>query len=43
MLSLVAVDVAPAAWAPGGLLRASAGALAGATLMVACALWLDVS
>jgi zinc transporter, ZIP family len=43
MLSLVALDVAPDAWAPGGRGRASLGALAGAAVMVACALWLDVS
>jgi ZIP family zinc transporter len=43
MLSLVVVDVAPDAWRSGGRLRASAGALAGGALMVACALWLDVS
>jgi ZIP family zinc transporter len=43
MLSLVAVDVAPDAWASGGRRRASAGALAGGAFMIACALWLDVS
>ncbi|HKH18584.1 MAG TPA: ZIP family metal transporter [Solirubrobacteraceae bacterium] len=43
MLSLVLVDVAPDAWTAGSRGRASVGALAGAALMVACALWLDVS
>jgi ZIP family zinc transporter len=43
MLALVAVDVAPDAWANGGRGRASAGALAGAAFMIACAVSLDVS
>ncbi len=43
MLSLVAVDVAPDAWTGGGRGRAAAGALAGAAVMVACAVLLDVS
>jgi ZIP family zinc transporter len=43
MLSLVAVDVAPDAWTGGGRGRASAGAVGGAAIMVACALLLDVS
>jgi ZIP family zinc transporter len=43
MLALVVVDVAPEAWAGGGRMRASLGALAGAVFMVACAVSLDVS
>jgi len=43
MLALVVVDVVPDAWACGGRMRASAGALAGTVVMVACALSLDVS
>jgi ZIP family zinc transporter len=43
MLALVVVDVAPDAWARGGRGRASAGALAGTLVMVACAMLLDVS
>jgi ZIP family zinc transporter len=42
MLALVAFDVAPDAWAPGGRRRAWAGALVGGALMIACALLLDV-
>jgi len=43
MLALVVADVAPDAWAKGGRGRASAGALAGAMFMVACAVLLGVS
>jgi ZIP family zinc transporter len=43
MLALVAVDVAPDAWSAGQRSRASAGAVAGGALMVACAVLLDVS
>jgi zinc transporter, ZIP family len=43
MLSLVAVDVAPQAWRAGGRRRATAGAIAGAAVMVASAVLLDVS
>ena len=42
MLALVAVDVAPDAWRRGDRRRATAGALTGGALMVACALWLEV-
>jgi zinc transporter, ZIP family len=43
MLSLVVVDVAPDAWQRGGRGRAWAGAFAGVAVMVASALWFDVS
>jgi ZIP family zinc transporter len=43
MLALVVIDVAPDAWADGHRLRATAGAAAGAGVMVLCALALDVS
>ena len=43
MLALVAIDIAPEAWARSQRLAASAGAAAGAGVMVACALLLDVS
>jgi len=42
MLSLVAVELVPQAFARGGRLAAAAGALAGATLMLLLAVWLGV-
>lgn len=42
MLALVAVDVAPDAWRPGGRGRAALGGLAGGALMLAVAVWLEV-
>src|SRR5215218_3208105 len=42
MLALVAVDVAPDAWRPGGRQRAAAGALAGGATMVAVGVLLQV-
>jgi ZIP family zinc transporter len=43
MLSLVLVDIVPDAWRSGERLRATAGAVAGAVVMIAFAVLLDVS
>ncbi len=42
MLALVAVEMAPKAWARGGRVQATAGALAGTALMLALSAWLGV-